>query len=200
MFFWIMRVQYRAPMAHTTRIKSSAALAAGILLLLSAAACGKNPTTADPINNNNNNNNNQVQLQPTLQITCSPASGSKGTEVTVTVSIKENDKEIGVFGMDLTFPPKMLSYGATSKGSLTGSWAAVDGNEVSAGKLKIGGFRGSGAAVAKNSQGSLLIITFSVDGSELSNGTQGQICIKGYTDDIVGIPPEPACASFTLTK
>jgi hypothetical protein len=178
--------------------KYSQVVVLSFLLIFSAAACGKSPTTADPPNNNNNNNN--VQLQPALQITCSPTSGVKGTEVTVTIAIKENDKEIGVFGMELTFPPKMLTYGTTSSGSLTGSWAAVDGNEVSAGNLKIGGFRGSGSAVARNSQGSLLVIKFTVDGSELSNGQQGQICIKGYTDDIVGIPPEPACASFTLTK
>jgi len=120
--------------------------------------------------------------------------------VTVTVSIKDNVQEVGVFGMDLTFPPKMFDYASVSKGSLTGNWAAVDGNEVSAGNLKIGGFKGSGTAVAKNSSGSIVVITFTVDGASLSNGQQGQVCIKNYTDDITGIPPEPACASFTLTK
>ena len=199
MFLRILRVQYKTLMTFKIGFKGSAALVVSFLLLFLAGACGKNPTTADP-NNNNNNNNNQGPLQPAIQVTCSPTAGSKDTEVTVTISIQQNDTEIGVFGMDMTFPPKMLSYTATSPGSLTGSWAAVDGNEVSAGNLKIGGFRGSGSAVATNSQGSLLIVKFTVDGSELSNGQQGQICIKSYTDDIVGIPPEPACASFTLTK
>jgi hypothetical protein len=179
---------------YKTRITGYAAAILGILLLLGASACGKNPTTAQP------DNNTPVQLQPAILVTCSPTSAGKDTEVTVTISIEENDKEIGVFGMDLTFPPKMLSYKSVSTGSLTGSWTAVDGNEVSAGNLKIGGFRGSGSTVGRDSQGSLFFVKFTVDGSQLINGQQGQICIKAYTDDIVGIPPEPACASFTLTK
>jgi hypothetical protein len=131
---------------------------------------------------------------------CSPSSGDKDTVVSVTVSVKDNPQEIGVFGMDMTFPPKMLEFTGASKGSLTGTWAAVDGNEVSAGNLKIGGFKGSGSSLAANSDGSIVVISFKVDGSRLSNGQQGQVCIKNYTDDIDGIPPEPACASFTLTK
>jgi hypothetical protein len=170
-------------------------LAAALLgLLAGAIACGKNPTTAPPVTPD------LPAPQPAISIACSPASGGKDTVVTVTVSIKANSEEVGVFGMDLTFPPKMLTYSTVSKGSLTGSWAAVDGNEVSAGNLKIGGFKGSASPVAKNSDGSIVVISFSVDGAQLNNGQQGQVCIKNYTDDIVGIPPEPVCASFTLTK
>jgi hypothetical protein len=166
---------------------------AAILIL---AACAKTPTTAQP----DDPGPGQTPAQPTLSIACSPSSGSKDTEVTVTVSVKENANEIGVFGMDLTFPPRMLEFVRVNKGALTGDWAAVDGNEVSSGNLKIGGFKGSAASVAKNSAGSLVVIKFKVDGSRLSSSQQGQICIKSYTDDITGIPPEPACASFQFTK
>jgi len=169
-------------------------VAAVTVLLAGVTACGKNPTAAPP------DIPAPPARQPAISIVCSPTSGGKDTVVTVTVTIKDNEQEVGVFGMDLTFPPKMFDYTSVSKGSLTGNWAAVDGNEVSAGNLKIGGFKGSGTAVAKNSSGSIVVITFKVDGASLSNGQQGQVCIKSYTDDITGIPPEPACATFTLTK
>ncbi len=169
-------------------------MAAVLVLLVSASACGKSPTTAIP------DSPPAAAPQPAITIACSPSSGDKDTVVTVTVSIADNQQEVGVFGMDLTFPPKMLEFTGVSKGSLTGSWAAVDGNEVSAGSLKIGGFRGSGTALVKNSAGSVAVISFKVDGSSLAGGQQGQVCIKNYTDDITGIPPEPACATFTLTK
>ncbi len=165
-----------------------------VVLLAGLAACGKDPTPTQP------EVPDLTPSQPAISFACSPTSGSKDAVVTVTVSIQHNAQEVGVFGMDLTFPPKMLAYAAVSKGGLTGNWAAVDGNEVSAGNLKIGGFKGSGTAVAKNSSGSIVVISFTVDGTQLSNGQQGQVCIKNYTDDIVGIPPEPVCTSFTLTK
>lgn len=167
-------------------------IAAALALLASWTACGKSPATPDAPA--------APAPQPAITIACSPTSGDKDTVVTVTVSIKDNQQEVGVFGMDLTFPPKMLEFTGVSKGSLTGNWAAVDGNEVSAGNLKIGGFKGSGTALAKNSDGSIVVITFKVDGSSLANGQQGQICIKNYTDDITGTPPEPACASFSLAE
>jgi predicted small lipoprotein YifL len=169
-------------------------VAAVMALLAGVTACGKNPTTAPPVDQA------PPARQPTISIVYSATSGGKDTVVTVTVTIKDNAQEVGVFGMDLTFPPKMFDYTSVSKGNLTGNWAAVDGNEVSAGNLKIGGFKGSGTAVAINSSGSIVVITFKVNGAGLSNGQQGQVCIKNYTDDITGIPPEPACASFTLTE
>ncbi len=171
-------------------------LPAALLLLICMCACSKNPTTSQP----DNSNPPPLPAQPSITITCSPTAGIKDTQVTVTISIKDNQNEIGVFGLELTFPPKMFGYLGLDKGSLVNDWAAVDGNEISAGNLKIGGFKGSGTTIGKSSQGSIAILKFKVDGSDLSNGQQGQICIKSYTDDIVGIPPEPACSSFTLSK
>ena len=149
-----------------------------LLLLIGTYACGKNPTTSQP----DDSTPIPSPPQPSLTITCSPTAGTKDTQVTVTIAIKDNQHEIGVFG------------------SLVNDWAAVDGNEVSAGNLKIGGLKGSGNTIGMNSQGSIAILKFKVDGSDLNNGQQGQICIKSYTDDIAGIPPEPACSSFILSK
>jgi hypothetical protein len=176
------------------RFERSIQAAAAVVLLVCVTACGKSPTTAGP------EAPASSAPQPAITIVCSPTSGDKDTVVTVTVSIKDNQQEVGVFGMDMTFPSNMFDYTGASIGSLTGSWAAVDGNEVSAGNLRIGGFKGSASAVAKNSDGSIVVITFEVDGTSLAGGQQGQICIKNYTDDIVGIPPESACTSFTLAK
>jgi hypothetical protein len=167
-----------------------------LLLLIGTYACGKNPTTSQP----DDSTPIPSSPQPSLTITCSPTAGTKDTQVTVTIAIKDNQHEIGVFGMELTFPPKMFDFLEIAKGSLVNDWAAVDGNEVSAGNLKIGGFKGSGNTIGMNSQGSIAILKFKVDGSDLNNGQQGQICIKSYTDDIAGIPPEPACSSFILSK
>ncbi len=167
-----------------------------LLLLTGAFGCGKNPTTSQP--------DPSIPIpppaQPAMAVTCSPTAGVKGTQVTVTISIKDNPNEINVFGMELTFPPKMFDFLELAKGSLVNDWAAVDGNEISAGNLKIGGFKGSGNPIGKNSQGAIVMLKFTVNGSDLSNGQQGQICIKSYTDDIAGIPPEPVCSSFILSK
>ncbi len=167
-----------------------------VLVLSGTFGCGKNPTTSQP----DASPPILPPAQPSITVTCNPTGGVKDTQVIVTISLKDNQNEINVFGMELTFPPKMFDFLELAKGSLVNDWAAVDGNEVSAGNLKVGGFKGSGSPIGKNSQGALIILKFKVDGSELSNGQQGQICIKSYTDDIVGIPPEPACSSFILSK
>jgi len=120
--------------------------------------------------------------------------------VTVTVSVKANSKEIKVFGLDLTFESKMFKLQKIEKGSLNTTWAAVDGNEIESGKVRIGGFTGSGTAVPVNSDGSIAKIKFKVKGSSLSDGTQSQLCVKNYTDDIDGIQPEPTCIQFTYKK
>jgi len=102
--------------------------------------------------------------------------------------------------MDLTFESKMFKLQGIEKGSLTSSWAAVDGNEIESGMVRIGGFTGSGTAVPVNTDGSIAKIKFKVSGSGLSDGTQSQLCVKNYTDDIDGIKPEPACVQFTYKK
>jgi len=164
-------------------------------LLLGLYGCGKAPTATDPPDNIP-----PPPAQPSISVTCSPTSGGKDTVVTFTISIKSNQKEIGVFGLEMIFPPKMFNYSGVDKGSLTGDWAAVDGNKVSADKLKIGGFKGSGTAAVVNSQGSLAVIRMRVTGGELGDGQQGRISIQGYTDDISDISPQPAATNFTLNK
>jgi len=159
----------------------------------------------------NNASNSPQKVRVTLKITttttdnkiwisCSPASAAKGTIVSIPVSIRGNRNEIQVFGLELHFDPNMFQYSGTSSGNLTGSWAAVDGNEISSGVIKVGGFAGSASAIPVGSEGRIAIIKLRVTGDSYGNGKQSELRIDTYTDAIQGMTPEPAKTTFTLVK
>jgi len=134
-----------------------------------------------------------------ISIACIPSSGYTGTTVSVPISILGNLKSISTFGLQLTFDTNMFEYVGTSKGSLTGSWAFVDGNNIS-GTVTIGGFAGSGIPIPRGSEGSLAVVSLRVTGGSYSNGQQSQLTIRNYTDEIAGMKPEPAITIFTYRK
>ncbi|HUU37468.1 MAG TPA: cohesin domain-containing protein [Candidatus Desulfaltia sp.] len=167
------------------------ALTIGLLtiLLFLVAGCKKNPTTTS------------IEVtQPIIDVVCEPSSGAADTTITVSILIAGNTKEMRVFGLDVNFDAKMLQSQEVHIGTLTGSWAAVNGNEVSPGSLKVGGFFGAGTPIPAASQGTLAEIKFKVTGSEYGNGQQSQVCARQYTDDLSDFQPESACAVFTLKK
>jgi hypothetical protein len=169
--------------------KSVLAIGLVIFLLLTFSGCKKSPTTPS------------IETeQPTIEVLCEPSSGGANTTVTVKIAIAKNTKEMRVFGLDMSFDVKMFQFQEVRSGTLTGSWAAVDGNEVSPGSLRVGGFQGAGTPVSPASQGTLAEVKFKVTGSEYGNGQQSQVCTKQYTDDLTGFQPGTACASFTLQK
>ncbi len=135
-----------------------------------------------------------------IEVKCNPSSASADTIVNVPISIKGNENEIKVFGLELTFDPNMFEFQSVEKGNLTGSWAAVAGNETTSGTLKIGGFLGAGTSIPTGSDGSIAIVKLKVTGSSYSSGQQCQVSINSYTDDIAGMSPEPANTTFTLQK
>lgn len=135
-----------------------------------------------------------------ISVSCSPSSGGTGTIVNITISIKGNLQEIKAFGLELTFDPNMFQYQSTSSGSLTGSWASVDGNEISSGKLIVGGFTGSGTSIEKGESGSFTVVKFEVIYVGSAESLTRQITINHYKDDIVGMKPEPASTTFTYRK
>lgn len=153
------------------------------------SGCGKSPTEA-PID---------VE-QPTISLTCSPASSGPNEVISVSVLIKDNTKELRVFGLDVAFDSRMFQFQEVRKGTLTGGWAAVDGNAVGPGSLRIGGFAGGGSAIPVKSEGSLAEIRLKVTGGDYGNGQQSQVCVKQYTDDLAGFQPTSACSTFTLKK
>ena len=166
--------------------------AASLAFFLAALpwGCKKTPTT----------NTIEPPNQQSISLTCSPNSGGPDTIIAIAALIAKNSQEIRVFGFDASFDTKMFQFQGVSQGSLTGNWAAVDGNEPSPGELKVGGFVGSGTPVAANSSGTLVEIKFKVTGQSYANGQQSQICIRAYTDDISSFTPNPACTAFTLKK
>lgn len=161
-----------------------------LILCVLPLRCKKNPTTA-AIDNPG---------QQPISVSCSPNTAGPDAIITVSIIISNNATEIRVFGLEATFDTKMFQFQEVSKGSLTGSWAAVDGNEASPGTLRIGGFVGQGTSIAKNSNGALADIKFKVTGQTYGNGQQTQVCIGQYTDDISLYQPESSCTTFTLKK
>jgi len=134
-----------------------------------------------------------------ISVACIPGEGYAGTTVSVPISILGNLSEIATFGLQLTFDTNMFDYVGIAKGNLTGSWAFVDGNNIS-GTVTIGGLAGSGSPIPAGSAGSLAVVTLRVTGGSYGNGQQSQVTIQGYADDIAGMKPEPATTTFALRK
>jgi hypothetical protein len=135
-----------------------------------------------------------------ISISCDPNSGGIGTIVTIPVTIKGNMQEIGAFGLELTYDATMFEYQNTSAGNLTGSWTAVDGNEIRPGTVRVEGYAGYADYVLKGSAGSIVKITLKVSCIACNDGQQSQICIQNYKDDIVGMISAPSCVTFTYKK
>ncbi len=131
-----------------------------------------------------------------IGISISPVSGGTGTIVTVTVSIKGNTSPISNgFGLDLQYDASIFQYQNTSRGTLTGSWAAVDGG-TSSGKVIVGGFRGSGTILSTGKQGSIAVVKLKV----IYNGAADKstnITIGNLVDDISGMTIKPSSVLFT---
>ena len=124
-------------------------------------------------------------------------SGGNGTSVTFEVGIVGNTSPIDAFGLDLTFDPNMFTYVGTSSGALTGSWALVDGNVVSPGRVRIGGFGGTNA-IPIGSTGSIVKITLRVNCASCVGGESSQVCIGNLTDDIAIMILKGSCTNFTF--
>jgi hypothetical protein len=151
--------------------------------------CKKNPTT--PVDDS---------VYPTISISCSPSTGGTDTVVTINISIKDNQKEIDAFGLELTFDTKMFQFLSANAASLTEDWIAVDGNEIKSGIVRIGGYSQSEHAISKESTGSITTAKFKVTGGEYSDGQQSQICMQNLINDFEGFKASPSCVTFTYKK
>jgi hypothetical protein len=138
--------------------------------------------------------------QPSITIVCNPGSGGTDTNITINVSINSAPQEIKVFGLEMSFDDDVFQFRSVEEGDLTESWTAVDGNEISNGTLRVGGFMGSGNPISQGNTGIIAKVKFKVAGNSFTDGQQSQICIKSYTDDISGLTPVPSCTDFTLKK
>jgi hypothetical protein len=129
-----------------------------------------------------------------------PATAAPDTVVSFIVTIAANSKEIRSFGGEVAFDPGMFLYQGVAEGSLTGSWALVDGNESSPGTVRLGGSVGGGTSVAANSSGSLVEVRLKVTGGTYGNGQQNRVCMTQFADDLTQFTSGEACAGFTLKK
>ena len=162
------------------------------------------------IDNNASNNPQYVKVKlevyqrDKILISLDPNSEKTGTTVTVSISIKGNTKEIKTFGLELSFDRNMFEYQGTSKGDLTGSWQAVDGNEIRTGIVRVGGYAGASDStipvIPICSNGSIAKISLKVVYSGVIDGLQSQISIQNYLDGIATMTPQPAYTSFTYRK
>ncbi len=157
-----------------------------------------------------NATNNPSSVPVTLDITApltdnrigiflNPSSGGTNTTVSIPITIRGNTSPIEVFGLKMNYNPAVFQYVGVTKGDLTGSWMAVDGNAAS-GVVTIGGFAGSGTTISTGNLGSIAVITFRVTCSACSDGQTSQISIHTLTDDVSGMTASPASASFTFRK
>jgi hypothetical protein len=134
-----------------------------------------------------------------ISISCNPSSGKTNTIVSFPIAITGNIKKISVFGLDLTFDASVFELHSIVKGSLTGSWTAVDGNEITPGTVRVGGFAGSASAIPISSVGTIVIVRMKVI-STASTNIQTKVWIKNYIDDIQGMTPSSASTTFTYLK
>ncbi|MDH7512003.1 MAG: cohesin domain-containing protein [Clostridiales bacterium] len=169
------------------RLVSGSCLFISATILLSA--CKKLPTTAT-INFGEN----------TILVACNPASGGPDTTIAVAVLIAENSREVRVFGLEMSFDPDIFQYKEIASGNLTGGWTAVDANEISPGRLRIGGFAGGGSAISTGSKGALALVRLKVTAGNPSTNLGSQICVNHFTDDLSRFQPTPACTIFALKK
>ncbi len=129
-------------------------------------------------------------------IRINPSSGGTDDIVTITVFIKGNTSKIeSAFGLNLNYDASVFQYQSTSKGSLTSSWAAVDGG-ASGGSVTVGGFRGSGKVIAIGSEGSIALVRFKVIHSG-SSSLSRQFTMTDIIDDLVGMTIKPGSVWFT---
>ena len=133
-------------------------------------------------------------------ISLSPSSGITGAIVSIPISVKGNTSQISTFGLELHFDTTMFAFQSVNSGTLTGSWAAVSGNETSAGTITIGGFVGSGNPVSIGSIGRIAVVKLLVTCSSCINGDKSQITINNLSDDISGMIISPSIVTFTFNK
>jgi hypothetical protein len=180
---------YNSSQSPMTALRKALGIALLSGALLVCSGCKKSPTNAAF----------RVE-RPTIIVLCHPDSEAADALITAAIFIQGNTEEMRVFGLDISFDPQMLHFEEVRNGTLTGGWTAVDGNEVSPGSLKVGGFMGAGNPIPPASGGTVAEIRFKVAGGDSGSGQQSQVCARQYTDDLSDFLPESACAAFTLKK
>ncbi len=126
-----------------------------------------------------------------------PASATSGILVDASAGISGNQASISTFGLEFVYDATMFDYVGVSKGTLTGNWATIAGNNLGNGRIRIGGFAGGGTTVPALSTGSLVKVNLRVKSTSYGNGTTATSRIEEYADGIAVFTPMPKTAVFT---
>ena len=108
-----------------------------------------------------------------------------GTPVLVDIEIKDNTNIIGAFGFRLNYDPTHLTFVEVQKGDLTTEWATVDGNKISDGIIRLGGYNTT--PIETGSSGSIVKVLFNVNCADCANCDQSLIVISDLIDHISGL-------------
>lgn len=136
-----------------------------------------------------------------VEVALTPSTGVYNDEITVSINISNNQCEICTFAFDLLYETSLFSYqGIERQNCLTSDWTMVDGNEITPGQLRIGGFAGSASCIQQTENGCLLTVKLKVIAQcgIYQDGYQSLITINSYTDDFKSYSPQPAQVVFSL--
>ena len=149
------------------------------------------------------NHNQTTQLtgtytvRPNIYLSLDPSAGASGNNITLSVDISNNINQISSFGLDFVYDYTAFEFNEIGQGSLTSGWS-IEGNEITPGEIKIGGYAGAGTIINENSMGSLVEIKLQVKCSDYEEETEIQLKIENYTDGITECFPHPCTTNFTL--
>jgi hypothetical protein len=136
-----------------------------------------------------------------LEVVPTPSAGVYDDEIFVHINISNNQCEISSFGFDLFYDTTMFSYQAISiQNCLTSNWSLVDANEISPGRVRVGGYSGSATPIQSTENGCLVMVSLRVicQSPSCQDGQQSVISIDSYSDDLNSYDPQPAQGLFTF--
>lgn len=115
-----------------------------------------------------------------------------GENFSVEIKLTGSGETVDALGFDFTFPAELLDYsGYDFTGSLLESWMFKDVLSPEAGTIRIAGFTATGA-ISPPDSGTLVTLNFTV---KTPVSGSGQLCLVGFTDDLVAATTE--CSEFS---
>jgi hypothetical protein len=145
---------------------------------------------SDPSLYDQSDNNFYISCGGDCSVYAVDVSGTAGNTIIVNINI-DNSPQVGALGFDFTFCSNKLTYVETQKGDLTNHFSFFQGNELSPGIIKVGGFDTNPIAV--NQSGSIAKIVLMVNQCTL--GETCNLCVTNLVDDLSGLTG--CCGTFT---
>lgn len=121
------------------------------------------------------------------------ALGQPGQEVKIGVRVRYAPSSISAFGFDVLYDTSRLRYTGSERGNLTTSFPLFEVNEITPGRVRVGGL--SQSPLPQGANGYLVWLKFMVLGNQ-----QGQGCywlgLDNLIDDLVLFSPSGGCFCF----